>query len=477
MPNDESQDGQLRRHNPSQLSRQLRWSVAIALILIVLIILMPMAYHLWRLWQVPDIGNPFAVSQILKQIPEEDNAFPGFEEAFALWIEVAKVDFDEYLDEVLSDGWDATDNHLNKYLEFNRPALEKWREATEKENYQIERIAQIGKPVYHTRFRPSRDLVLWCQMEIERLTKTGRPAEAIPWLRASFRYSSLITRDAPWLDRLTGSSNFAISARSAVMWMQHPDLTSDELLGLLSEVQASVRLMEKLSTTVKVDYLASQQEYAKWSYDDMEAEYANSPTDPPLGSKGEAWLMAEPEFSRRLSAHVTANLLVFVDNPRRDRPAILDGDIFDDSAVGAAPAGRLPAHELVEVLKHSKLIHTQSSLISDHLEVIDRQQARNACLQVALAAQAYYRDHDEFPARAADLQPHYLTSLPDDPYVPRPMPVIYRRTDDEAVVYSRFTNEIDDGGTTVTFDEAAGMELHDFGYRIRTPRKLPTVAH
>ena len=260
------------------------------------------------------------------------------------------------------------------------------------------------------------------------------------------------------------------------MWMQHPDLTSDELLDLLSAVQASARFMERPSTTVKVDYLVSQHKYAKWSYDDMKAEYAPSPTDPPLGSKGEAWLMAEPEFSRRLSAHITANLLPFVEDPRRDRPAILVGDIFDDSAFGVAPAGRLPAHELVEVLKHSKLIHSQSSHISDHLESIDRQQARYACLQVALAAQAYYRDHDEFPGQLADLQPDYLISLPDDPYAPRPMPVIYRRTDDAAVVYSRFNNEIDDGGTTVTSDEALGEALRDFGYRIRTPRNLPVVA-
>ena len=59
---------------------------------------------------------------------------------------------------------------------------------------------------------------------------------------------------------------------------------------------------------------------------------------------------------------------------------------------------------------------------------------------------------------------------------PRPTPVIYRRTGDEAVVYSRFTNEIDDGGTTVTYDEAKGEELYDFGFRIRTPRNLPVVA-
>lgn len=194
MPDDVFQDGQVSRYKPSQLSRQLRWSVVIGSILFVPVVLMPMVYRLWRLWQVPDIGDPFVVSQILKPIPEEENAFPVFEEAFALRVEVPQADFEEYLSESLNDGWNPTDNQLNKYLEMNRPALEKWREATQKENYQIVRIAQNGQSIYDTRYEPSRDLVAWCQTEIERLTKTGRPTEAIPWLRASFRYSSRVTR-------------------------------------------------------------------------------------------------------------------------------------------------------------------------------------------------------------------------------------------------------------------------------------------
>lgn len=115
-------------------------------------------------------------------------------------------------------------------------------------------------------------------------------------------------------------------------------------------------------------------------------------------------------------------------------------------------------------------------LIEGFLDSIDRQQARYACLQVALAAQAFYRDHDEFPERLTDLQPDYLSSLPDDPYASVPSPVIYHRTKDEAVVYSRFTNQLDNGGTVVTFDEARGAKLRDFGFRLHTPHVDPVVA-
>jgi hypothetical protein len=473
MHDDVTGEEPLAWRKPSRLSWLLRWQVVVPSILFVLVILSPAGFRQWWLSRVPDIGDPFPVSEILKPIPEEENAFPLFEEAFALLKEVADADREEYWDEE-TDGWDSKDNQLNKYLKMNRPALEKWREATEKENFQAVPIAQAGE-FYITNIQAHLDLPRWCQLEIERLTKTGKPADALPWLRASFRYDGLMTRNAPVLNRLVGAALFARSADSAEKWMQHPDVTRDQLLDLISIVQASARLMEKPSTTVKVAYLVARQEYAKWSYDDMKEQYKNFGfiDGPPLGSKWETWLLAEPEFSRRLGAHLTANLLVFVDNPRRKRQLLLDDDIFDESAVGVTPAGHLPAHKLIELLKDSKLIDADTASL---LDFIDREQARRACLQVALAAQAYYRDRGEFSDRLADLQPDYLSSLPDDPYAPQPMPVIYRRTDDQAVVYSRFTNEIDDGGTTVTYDEARGKDLLDFGFRIRTPREQPVVA-
>ncbi|MBT6493476.1 MAG: hypothetical protein HOL01_02890 [Planctomycetaceae bacterium] len=63
-----------------------------------------------------------------------------------------------------------------------------------------------------------------------------------------------------------------------------------------------------------------------------------------------------------------------------------------------------------------------------------------------------------------------------DPYSPQPLPVIYRRSGNGAVVYSRFDNEVDDGGTIVTYDEARGADLLDFGFRLRPPQEPPVVA-
>ncbi|HSG72478.1 MAG TPA: hypothetical protein VLA12_18850 [Planctomycetaceae bacterium] len=109
--------------------------------------------------------------------------------------------------------------------------------------------------------------------------------------------------------------------------------------------------------------------------------------------------------------------------------------------------------------------------------MIDRDEAHYRCLTVALTAQAYFRDHGEFPADARQLVPEYLEEIPDDLFSPTPAPLIYRRDGDGAVVYSRFTNEIDDGGIEVDYDERTTRgDLLDLGFRIRNPFDLPLKA-
>lgn len=477
MHDDATTDSQLNAQQTARPHWLRRRASGIVLTLIGLLVLAaPMLFRKWRLSCVPDIGDPFPITAVLKPISERENASPLFKEAFALLEDLPAADMDEYLDEWF-DGWDPTDNQLNKYMKLNRRALEKWRDATEKEDYQFVLQSKVGTETDVAGLNAFRELHRLCGFEIERLTELHRPAEAFPWLRASFRSSGLMTRNALMINRMWGSALFAISASSAKMWMQHPDVTADDLRKLLLVVQETAQLMEKPSTTVKMDHLISRQAYAEWSYDEMtksyeerRKRYPGSIDDRPFQSRWEAWLLAEPEFSRRLTVHITANVLAFVDDPRRKRPPQLNGHIFDESAIGVAPAGYLPAQELIDCLKKSKFFNLQrSGALSGLLDRIDREQARNACLQVALAAQSYHREHGEFPRRLTDLQLDHLSSLPDDPYASQPMPVIYRRTGSEAVVYSRFTNGVDDNGATVTYDEAGGKLPLDHGIRIHTP--------
>jgi hypothetical protein len=107
---------------------------------------------------------------------------------------------------------------------------------------------------------------------------------------------------------------------------------------------------------------------------------------------------------------------------------------------------------------------------------VNREDVRYRSLLVTLAAQAHLRDHSQFPNNAEELIPDYLAEIPTDPFSPASEPLIYRRTGDDAVVYSRFENEVDDGGTEVSFDESAGTEPLDYGLRIIHPFGRPLTA-
>src|SRR5262249_11843362 len=78
-------------------------------------------------------------------------------------------------------------------------------------------------------------------------------------------------------------------------------------------------------------------------------------------------------------------------------------------------------------------------------EASRRSQAELHCAVVAVALERYRRDHGRWPESLARLAPHYLRSMPSDPYDGQPLR--YRRLDDGVVVYSVGPDGEDDGGT------------------------------
>jgi len=458
-----------------------RTKLWIGFLVAVLLILLqaPFAYRGWRLSQIPDIGVPFPVEDLLTPIHEEENAYPLYEEAFALLVDVSKADRDEYYLEK-EDGWDSTDNQVNHYLKLNRTALEKWREATEKNDFQVAPVPQVQQLTYLVPLQSNRSLSRFCQREIERLTASGNLKEAAGWLKTSFRNSALVTRNSALIDRVVGIAHFAITTSSTEKWMEHAELTSDDLLSLLSDLEESDKLRSRPSETIQVEFLITQEYFNGWTYSKMDAEYEEAQKMTGISTKfilpftrWHCWIDSEPELSRRIYNHFFLNVTAFIDLPRRERPPIIDETIFDESAVGVSSGRRLPAHDLIQLIESAPLF---DGSFSSSLESFDTYEARYACLQVALAAHAYFRDHQKFPEALAELIPGYLESTPDDPFSRHPAPVVYRRTGEDAVVYSRYLNELDDGGAQVAHDEVRGGRPDDFGIRLRIPSVPPVSA-
>jgi hypothetical protein len=373
------------------------------------------------------------------------------------------------------DGWNPGDETLDRYLERNQTSLELWRKAVLLSNYQLDFDSQDDESELDL-IRKLRDLNQFAINQIEKLTRSDRLTDAIPWIDAHLRFSYLIRKNSSESHLFSGAAFFAISANAVDEWVTHPELSRAEIDQVRVALTLAHQLRPPLSENVKVGYLATRKVYRKWTYKEYAEPYFKQRAKPPIASKWKSWVDAEPEYALKLLPLIAKNHLLFIDEPRRDRPPLVSDDLFHDSSVSTAERGGLDVNALEELIEDSQLLNPWSLLQQD-LDVFDRDEVRYLCLTVAIAAQAYFRDHGEFPAHAKQLVPEYLDEIPDDLYSPTPAPLIYRRDGNGAIVYSRFQNEIDDGGTVVNYDEhRTGGDLLDFGFRIRNPFAQPLKA-
>lgn len=461
---------------PSFLKRWLGWRL-IALTAVVLILLAPVLYRGWRLGQVPVSDDPFDVEAFQSQpeVPDEENAAVLLLKATEKFVKLPQADEDAYLDEFI-DGWDPGDATLDRYLIANQPALEIWRDASDRSNFQID-LESVDVETKLKFSQGLRELNRVAVNQIEKHIAIGDPQAAMPLIEAMIRLSHLLQENS--FDFFSISTTyFAVASTTANDWSVHPVLKRQDIDQVLETIIKTRKLNPQPSEMIKAGYVSSKKAWKETSVDDYIKSYRDHGMDPPLGSKWRWWLEAEPQFTIRLLPHITRNHLLFIDKVRRDRPPTIDGDLFDDSSLPSAKRGELNSQKLSNLMMQSRLLGSASKeALTGYLDGIDRDEARYRCLTVALAAQAYFRDHGKFPEKAAELIPEYLEETPDDLYSSTPAPLLYRRDGLGAVVYCRFENELDDGGVAVNFEENAGSGLSlDYGYRIRNPFSQPLAA-
>jgi hypothetical protein len=84
---------------------------------------------------------------------------------------------------------------------------------------------------------------------------------------------------------------------------------------------------------------------------------------------------------------------------------------------------------------------------------LNRGEVRDSLLTISLALRAYKLDHSSYPASLADLTPHYLKNIPNDPFALKGT-YGYRLNGSKYVLYSVGPDKKDDGGTPIS-DPAA----------------------
>lgn len=453
----------------SFIARWLRPKLAIPITLLMVLFVSPVLYRGWRLGQVPLADEPFDVGAFLTEIPRDENAYLDFEQAGRELRPIPRADYEQYQTE-LETGWNFNTAILDKHLENNRAALKTWLEATEKARYQPpSEWTPTKSPLIAV--SPTRELHRLANTQIQKFGRTNRPADAIPWIRAQLRFAHLIRRKGDFINYTVGVALFSEMSRTISNWAAHPELSRPDIDLVREALKDARRQNPSPSDFVKSAYIA-ERSFLELTYDTL-VDDAFSET---YGSTSwRAWLEAEPEYSIRLYPHVARNHLLFIEEDRRDRPELINEDLFEDTSATPAQRGDLRAERLAALIQGAYV--RRSSRLKGTLNLIDRDEARYRCLTVALAAQAYFRDHSEFPADANQLVPEYLEEIPDDLFSATPAPLIYRRDGDGAVVYSRYFNEIDDGGIEVDYDERSTRgDLLDLGFRIRNPFDRPLVA-
>lgn len=458
---DQQQSHPIRRGFFRWLWRRRLWCLILFVMLLVLVSV-PLLMRQRNLSQVPDIDRPFSTASLLAPISEDDNAYPLLNEAFAAYQEPVSLD-EEALAEESFDGWDAGDHLVDDYLKQNLEAMQLWREASRKSDYQEPPPGRRSIGDVNRGLMRKREFVRLALLRAEQLTAQGRTDEALPWWTAVFRMSGLVTRRGDVIHRMLGVAFHAMAAYRTEPWLAHPKTTKQHLQDLLATVTKAERLRAKWSETLKMEYLEIWENQNE-SIEDVLSTYRDAGAKPTF-SRWDHWVRGEPEFSRRVSAFVLLNQVSYIDDPPRTRPSLLDGDLFNAPIVGVLPEKQLTSLQLMQ-LRQRSLFHTGSRI---PLDAEQRYLARQRCLQIAIAAQIFHRDHERFPTKIAELVPELRSHQLDDPYAVVAKPLIYRQEGKGAVVYSRFHNGSDDGGKIVTFEEwsGGGDGPPDYGLRIR----------
>jgi hypothetical protein len=120
----------------------------------------------------------------------------------------------------------------------------------------------------------------------------------------------------------------------------------------------------------------------------------------------------------------------------------------------------------------ARLIALMMPATAAFIEVVDREQTRQAALALGLALELYHREHGRFPAKLDELvQAKYLPAIPLDPFG-HGEPFHYRRDTDPskgALLWSVWTDGIDQEGK-IEVEPQREDSPGDKIFRIATPR-------
>jgi hypothetical protein len=453
------------------------------------LILLERSRGVWRWWLLVVYGLLAVVcvgygvrTQNLSRIPDLSPSFNlaafrggGPDDAFPLYLQASEqyeapgrqasaevTDFVVQLQAMYNNAGSVTPA-VRAWINQNRPALELWREATERPafGYQPRSERLIGSEwiddgvgnqltTFTTtpirRFDLDRGMLPWlAQYEAARLRKAGDAAGAWTWVRSLLRYSRHVGMRAGFPDRLAAVERHAAAAALAETWASDPNVDPALLRRALSDVLEVGKLTPPLSDTLKADYLEALHlirtptlgliSRVAGDYErNGEPALGNQPplreevrfdlgegsgteTDPyrnrlpDVRARVVFYIRHEPDTSLRLVGQVYANWLAHCDQPAKQRPETVSPfELFD--APPSRP-GMMPVPALIEALEGPRVARHVISPWSELEKELEGEQTRQAQLVVAIAALLYERERGQAPPTIRALVGSYLKEIPE----------------------------------------------------------------
>ncbi len=442
-------------------------------LIVALILTTPFLLRAWFIWSVPDI-RPFDENAFCKvEIPADQNAFTFYREAgrLAEGVQAAHKASNivmpiENMDEVVENGWSVANDSLKAWCQDYRKPLAEWRKGTElSDAFYVSPREVTFKVDVMTQFpviNEARHFARLARFEGLRLESEGDFSKAKDWYIAILRCSRHFTRHAFNLQRMTGSALHAMASAWLVRWAEDPHVTLDQLQIALKEVQAADQMTAAASSTLKTDYLlaCNTLNHRGWLQEMQADEDDEGGNEPGATLTNIAlWLVGEPQTTQRVLRQVLSNQLSEIDKPlpeQQPQAGLANAALFQpDQKMRGKPNQLDPVgiNQAVSRLMITRIFVPAPQNFDQFTNHVTRDRARQTSLEIGLAAQAYRREHGEFPEDSTALVPKFIGQWPADPFSPTGQPMHYRRDDaTSAAVWSVGADRNDDDGD-VTYTE------------------------
>ncbi len=457
------------------VKKLLRWWLIVPVVVLSLVVLSVFAYRLSQLRGVPDIGHPFDVEAFgTVDIDPADNANADYDRAVG-WMTMSSEPDGKDLDKVFDGTWSDASLEVRRWLGDNEAILKLWQVGTEKDHYFIVQPKDLTS---WNSIGSASELMDICQLSrlaaIQAESK-GRFDEAWKWHLASFRSSRHVGMYDTIFPML-GTYAHLVAVEGIIPWANSETVTAEQLSRALGDILEAYELTALPSSVIRADYFETLDEMNR--IDEIRKSYELVMKEMGMMIDGfaddrarfpgsiEMFIENDPELTKRLLQHQVANLLAFVDLPFSERPPLVKGKVTYFNAVSDEAAFMAPKNFLkaVDRSTFARFRLLKAEWLSGSLF---RERARQAMLEVILAAEWYRRVYGTFPASLEDLvDAEMLLGFPVDPMSPTGSFVVFKRNPEnpqQAEVWCVGRDGIDDGGE---FDIPHAYVVGDYGFKI-----------